>query len=100
MSLYEAIFDPQEGEPVQYLGVYALRWNPVWGHPQVAFREAADQDDALQAKDWQIEALVTALEATRHPLREAECYHDGKLGRMYGQTLRRVEKAIKEAGER
>ena len=28
-----------EGEPVQFLGVYALRWRPEWGEPTVGFVE-------------------------------------------------------------
>lgn len=29
-----------EGQPVQFLAVYALRWQPEWGEPQAGFVEA------------------------------------------------------------
>ena len=61
MKYYEAIFDPQDGESVQWLGVYALRWKSEWGEPTVAFREATDIDVMLQAKDGKLEELALAI---------------------------------------
>lgn len=29
-----------EGTPVQYVGMYILRWKPEWGKPEVGFVEA------------------------------------------------------------
>ena len=29
----------KEGIPVQWMGVYALKWQPEWGQPTVGFRE-------------------------------------------------------------
>lgn len=37
-QLYE-IFDVDEETPVQYVGVYTMRWRPEWGEPEAMFRE-------------------------------------------------------------
>ena len=47
---------PVEGEDVQYLGVYVLRWQREWGEPSMAFVEADDGED---------KQLTTAIEALR-----------------------------------
>ncbi len=31
--------DLEEGEQVQWVGVYILKWRPEWGQPTVGFRE-------------------------------------------------------------
>jgi hypothetical protein len=36
-SSWRLIPDPTEGEPVVYVGVHAVRWQPEWGNPTVAF---------------------------------------------------------------
>jgi len=36
---YRAV-ELEEGESVQYLGVYALRWKWAWGEPTIGFVEA------------------------------------------------------------
>lgn len=50
MNLYEMV-ELKDGEPVQFLAVYTLRWRPEWGQPEVGFREAEQSaytlDDAL-----------------------------------------------------
>ena len=39
----------KEGTPLQFLGVYATRWEPEWGEPTVGFREVDYRlDDALE----------------------------------------------------
>lgn len=47
--LYRMVRPLRNGEPVQYLGVYALRWRPEWGPPQVGFVEAKEEDDHADA---------------------------------------------------
>lgn len=38
----------EEGTPLQFLGVYATRWEPEWGNPTVGFLEVDYRlDDAL-----------------------------------------------------
>ncbi len=38
----------KEGTPLQFLGVYATRWDPAWGDPTVGFLEVDYRlDDAL-----------------------------------------------------
>jgi hypothetical protein len=38
----------EEGTPLQFLGVYATRWEPDWGDPTVGFLEVDYRlDDAL-----------------------------------------------------
>lgn len=51
--LYKMIEDPQDGDEVQYLAVYALRWRPEWGAPQYAFVEATEEEIAEEATDGQ-----------------------------------------------
>jgi hypothetical protein len=42
------IFDPlEEGTPVQYVGVYVLRWRSEWGEPAVGFAEIEDDQDDI-----------------------------------------------------
>ncbi len=60
VTLYKAV-DLTEGEPVQYVGVHAVRWQQEWGMPALGFREAEDIEAVLQAKDEQIERLATAI---------------------------------------
>lgn len=38
---YEKV-ELQDGEPIQYVGTYVLRWRPEWGTPDVGFREASE----------------------------------------------------------
>ena len=39
--LYEAV-EVGDATPVQYAGVYVLRWRAEWGAPQVLFKPAED----------------------------------------------------------
>lgn len=39
--LYKQV-ELKEGVPVQYLGVYVLRWRPEWGEPTVGFVEVEE----------------------------------------------------------
>jgi len=32
----------EDGQPVQYVGVYVLRWRQEWGEPEVGFAEEAN----------------------------------------------------------
>lgn len=45
--LFEMIQEPQEGDTVQFLGVYALRWQREWGEPTVAFVEVDEERQRL-----------------------------------------------------
>jgi len=76
-----------EGVPVQFLGVYALRWQPEWGQPSVGFIEAEDDNElaaALAAKDqaereavaWRAQSGTTALQ-----LSDSCIERDAALGR-------------------
>lgn len=42
---YRMISPLTEGTPVQYLGVYVLRWQRGWGTPEVGFVETEEADD-------------------------------------------------------
>lgn len=42
--MYRMIENPKDGDKVQYLGVYVLKWRPEWGKPDAAFVEAEDKD--------------------------------------------------------
>jgi hypothetical protein len=43
-GLYRKITGPQDGQLVQFLAVYALRWMPEWGEAPYAFIEATAQE--------------------------------------------------------
>ena len=44
-TLYRKV-ELREGQPVQYVGVYVLRWNfEQWGNPEVGFIEATDESE-------------------------------------------------------
>ena len=45
---FKLIENPQEGEPVQFLGVYCLRWRPEWGEPSVAFVEDDETEELVE----------------------------------------------------
>ena len=38
--MWELIKPLEDGTPVVYVGVHAVRWHPEWGHPTVGFVEA------------------------------------------------------------
>lgn len=42
-SLYKSV-DLEEGNLVQYLGVYVLNWKQEWGPPTVGFAEADSEE--------------------------------------------------------
>ena len=48
--LYECL-EVDEETPVQYVGVYVMHWQPEWGEPEVAVREA---DDWLAQHDAEV----------------------------------------------
>ena len=58
MNCYEAL-DVDETTPVQYVGVYVMRWQPEWGNPTVAFRESTVAEDLLEA----LEKIVVVVGA-------------------------------------
>ena len=44
-QLYRMV-ELREGQPVQYVGVYVLRWDfERWGYPQVGFVEVTDESE-------------------------------------------------------
>jgi hypothetical protein len=62
MTLYRKIENPEEGELVQYLGMYVTRWQPYMGEPTVAFvendytlQDALDELDYVQLIDNTVE---------------------------------------------
>jgi len=92
MTLYEAV-DLTEGEPVQYVGVHAVRWQREWGMPKLGFREVED------TRDDKIAALVKACERFRATLE-----YGGESGGdtfLYTspQDLREFKVAIKDVGK-
>ena len=70
---WEINYDPQEGDPVVYLGVHALRWPYHSGvEPTVAFCDAEDDSDEeierLRADNAKLRA---ALIATQRKIRSS-----------------------------
>ena len=67
---WEINYDPQEGDPVVYLGVHALRWPYHSGvEPTVAFCDAEDDSDEeierLRADNAKLRAAYEALLAIK-----------------------------------
>ena len=54
----------KEGTPVQFLAVYALRWQSEWGEPKYGFVEADDADIKSEAVKVEV-ADEPALELTQ-----------------------------------
>ena len=50
-----------EGEPVVFVGVYALRWRAEWGEPSVGF--VPDDDSEVNALSARLAIAVEALGA-------------------------------------
>ena len=74
--LYRMIEDPQEGDTVQFLGVYALRWPRGCGvEPTVAFIEVEPESEPLCA------ILAAALEILiEQDIRQDEVEEAGRQG--------------------
>jgi len=51
------LVDLEEGTPVQYLGVYALKWRPEMGEPTVGFVED-DEAETLRARVAELERAL------------------------------------------
>ena len=60
MTLYKKIDNPQEGELVQYLGVYVTKWNPTMGEPDIGFVEV--ENDKIERLKTQNRQLIELLE--------------------------------------
>ena len=59
MTVFKAIeMEDYKDEPLQYVGVYVLRWRPEWGEPTVGFVE----DDATEERLEALEALKEIAE--------------------------------------
>lgn len=58
MTRIKIIDNLQDGIPVQWVGVYVLKWQMEWGVPSVGFVEEDDPKDALIAE--MLEALKDA----------------------------------------
>lgn len=55
--LFKIIYGPKDGDLVQYVGVYVLKWNKIVGNtdkPEVAFREATKKEieETLNNEDY------------------------------------------------
>jgi hypothetical protein len=44
-KLYRRIeMDDYKDEPIQFVGVYVLKWRPEWGEPEVLFVPVDDEE--------------------------------------------------------
>lgn len=46
--MYYKMLTEFEGVPVQYVGVYVLRWQRDWGEPTVAFAEMEEDEESAE----------------------------------------------------
>ncbi len=52
MIIYKEV-ELKEGNPVQYVGVYLLRWRQEWGQPTIGFEQDEDFEASLyHFKEW------------------------------------------------
>ena len=61
-------------EPLQFVGVYVLKWRPEWGEPTAGFVDDDESDERieeLQANKRELRAELAALTSERDRLREA-----------------------------
>jgi hypothetical protein len=70
--LYKQV-ELEEGNYVQYLGVYVLRWQKEWGEPQVGFVEQEyTLDDALEDLDY-VQLIDNTGKEAAEVRKEIEC---------------------------
>ena len=85
-------------EPLQFVGVYVLKWRPEWGEPTAGFVDDDETDERieeLQANKRELRAELAALTSERDRLREAlniadEFYHEVERAVRVGGGLRRA----------
>ena len=51
MIIYKEV-ELKEGNPVQYVGVYLLRWRQEWGQPTIGFVEDEIGEALHEFKKW------------------------------------------------
>jgi len=74
------LVDLEEGTPVQFLGVYALKWRPEMGEPTVGFVED-DEVETLHARVAELEAAILQTGGTYyHEIYKETCIFCGKDG--------------------
>ena len=59
-------------EPLQFVGVYVLKWRPEWGEPTAGFVDDDETDERieeLQANKRELRAEIAALTSERDRLR-------------------------------
>ena len=92
MALYYRIENPQEGDLVQYLGCYVLRWPPAPGTcPRVAFAEISHVQQQLY------DAAPELLEASKEALDILDDLIFNKATRYDSFTLQPLKQAIAKA---
>lgn len=65
--LYQFV-EPKDGNELQYVGVYVMRWNPSWGEPTVGFREA-DTEQMIERIMAGVQALTNATDGIEDEMR-------------------------------
>lgn len=77
MRLFQAV-EIKEGMVVQFVGVYALRWRPEWGEPQIGFVEITSEEIAaiheVEAAEAQAKQDALAGESAYVAGRQAEAF--------------------------
>jgi hypothetical protein len=74
------LYDVNEETPVQYVGVYTLRWRSEWGEPTVMFAEV--DDPVYDAAPELLEACKAALFVLEHAHSVADDCYDQVSGAM------------------
>ena len=68
--LYKQV-DLKDGEYLQYVGIYALKWQQEWGMPEIGFVEVEDRADFLSRLEGVVKELDVAFdEDCRFDLRD------------------------------
>lgn len=59
--MYRLIEPLEDGTPVQYVGVYVLRWRSEWGEPRVGFAEVEEDGEWWRIRETDVHAMREAL---------------------------------------
>ena len=77
MTIFKAIeMEHYKDEPLQYVGIYILRWRPEWGEPTVGFVEDDSTEERIARLEAVAEAAQKAEKELRRKLRDGETLHE------------------------
>ena len=88
MTLYRS-YQVNEDTPVQFAGVYVLRWRKEWGEPTILFGEIGHDDVALVG--IRRAALAEAVECCITFAAESDTIRDEQAAISLARTIRALK---------